>query len=186
MAKLFGKALKVAQRAPLLVLGNFNAHHSAWGYPKCEKKGTKIWETAQELGFTLLNDADRPTRVGNSVSRNTSSNLEFAKNTDQPKWENLELNVGSDHYIISTEVSCRGCKRRKWKVRHTRWDTFRDVRTKREHTPIEDLDEWVHTLVKDAESNTAELVQEEDGPKPDSRLIHLWEARSSLQKRWLN
>lgn len=124
--------------------------------------------------------------MGNSVSRNTSPDLAFAKNTDQPKWENLELNVGSDHYIISTEVSCRGCKRKKWKVRHTRWDAFWDVRTKREHTPIQDLDEWAHTLIKDAESNTTELVQEEDGPKLDSRLIHLWEARSSLQKRWLN
>lgn len=168
-----------------MLLGDFNAHHSAWGYQKCQKKGTKLWETAQDLGFTLLVDPERPTRIGNSVSQNTSPDLTFTRNIDNAIWENTELNVGSDHYILSITVPSRGYKRNKVKIKHTKWDAFRYVRNRREPATITNLEEWISTLLKDAANSTTEVDQEEDGPAPDAKLVHLWSAQQSLQKRWL-
>ncbi|KAH7958585.1 hypothetical protein HPB49_003071 [Dermacentor silvarum] len=44
-------------------------------------------------------------------------------------------------------------------------------------------EEWTSNLIEDANKTTAEAEIEEDHPSPDSRLIHLWEARESIQKR---
>lgn len=52
-SKLMIKAYKHADKAPFIVVGDFNARHSAWGYPNCESKGNKIWDTAQGYGVTL-------------------------------------------------------------------------------------------------------------------------------------
>lgn len=119
-SKLMINAYKHAHKAPLVVLGDFNARHSAWGYPKGENKGNKIWETAQGYGFTLLNDPERPTRIGNSVSRNTSPDLAFVKNIAKTTWENTEMNVGSDHYILTITAFLKGYRKRKLTILHTR------------------------------------------------------------------
>lgn len=182
-SKLMVKAYKYANRAPLIILGDFNAQHSAWGYQKCATKGTKLWETAQNHGFTLLNNLERPTRIGNSVSRNTSPDLTFVRNIENATWENTEANVGSDHYILTTTVSSKGYKRYKPKIKRTRWDVFRYIRDNRDSMSVTNLKEWVSTLVQDANNATTEAEMEEDGPTPDARLIHLWDAQKKPSEK---
>lgn len=77
VATLVRKACATAQTGMLLILGDFNAPHTEWGYPRkaCGRKGAKVWETAQTLGLTLLLDPDRPTRIGNSVTQDSCPDL---------------------------------------------------------------------------------------------------------------
>lgn len=136
----------------------------------------------------LINDPDRPTRIGNSVSRNTSPDLAFVKNIEKTAWDNTEVNVGSDHYILAITAFLKDIKKRKRTIRHTRWDVFRYARDKRTPMPItnlEDLEDWTRTVIQDTNNATIEAETEEEGPTPNSRLVHLWEAQKSIQKRWL-
>ncbi|KAH7962091.1 hypothetical protein HPB52_014340 [Rhipicephalus sanguineus] len=65
----------------LLICGDFNAAHSVWGYPKNTGKGTKLWDNICNMRFTLLSDPAQPTRVGNSVSRDTCPDLTIIRDT---------------------------------------------------------------------------------------------------------
>ncbi|KAH8010181.1 hypothetical protein HPB51_025616 [Rhipicephalus microplus] len=51
----------------------------ACGYAITTKKGVKVHDSAQQHGLTLLNDPLQPTRVGNSVTRDTTPDLTFTR-----------------------------------------------------------------------------------------------------------
>ncbi|KAH7939365.1 hypothetical protein HPB52_011408 [Rhipicephalus sanguineus] len=75
----------MAVRAPLLVVGDFNAKHADWGYAIEDAKGGKLHNLMTIEGLTLLTDADYPTRIGNSVSRDTCPDLTMTLNAPHPK-----------------------------------------------------------------------------------------------------
>lgn len=66
---LFSLAKKESQKHMLLIVGDFNAPHTAWGYSHCTKKGRLLWDQVQAHRLTLETDPLVPTRVGNSVQR---------------------------------------------------------------------------------------------------------------------
>lgn len=76
---LFTEFTKLGNK--LLISRDFNTPHSVWGYPKSTVKGTKLWDNICNMRFTLLTDPAQPTRIGNSVSRDTCSNLTMARGT---------------------------------------------------------------------------------------------------------
>lgn len=65
---LLKKVFRIAGiRRAVLVAGDFNAHHAAWGY-KCElRKGRHLWEDSHQEGLTLVTNPSAPTRRRNSV-----------------------------------------------------------------------------------------------------------------------
>lgn len=54
--RLFSLAKQAAQHHALLIVGDFNAPHTAWGYPRCTKKGRLLWECIQALRLTVQSD----------------------------------------------------------------------------------------------------------------------------------
>lgn len=74
------RASTAAGRNTLVVCGDFNAMHPAWGYKKQTAKGKDLHQDTTDLGYTLITDPSNPTRIGNSVSRDTTPDLTFAKN----------------------------------------------------------------------------------------------------------
>lgn len=76
---ILSKAVSVARkaRAPIVVAGDFNAPHHAWGYPRTGPKGADLWQTASDLNLTLVTDPAFPTRTGNSCSRDSTPDLTF-------------------------------------------------------------------------------------------------------------
>lgn len=182
---LFQATLKLAGNHPVIFTGDFNAQHPAWGYAQEDIKGRKLWLTAQQCGLTLLTDPLVPTRCGNSVSRDTSPDLTFAKNSGTPTWINTQQNFGSDHYILEI-VTSTGPKRRSARAPTlVDWDTFRAKRAAREaDTPeILDIDIWAQDLCQDAKAVTHTLDQADHLEIADSRLLHLWEAKRGLENR---
>ncbi|KAH7984239.1 hypothetical protein HPB52_018384 [Rhipicephalus sanguineus] len=88
----------------LVVVGDFNAPHTAWGYAITTKKGARVHDVAQQHGLTLWNDPLQPTRAGNSVSRDTNPDLTFTRDVKKAGWTCLPKMLGSDHHIIQLDI----------------------------------------------------------------------------------
>ncbi|KAH7974751.1 hypothetical protein HPB49_019035 [Dermacentor silvarum] len=103
-ADLFSCALRVAGLDPLLIVGDFNAPSRVWGYGREEKRGRKLAELTPRLGLALHTDHVHPTRIGNSVTRDTCPDLTFTRNIQFADWANTEETLGSDHCLINTTI----------------------------------------------------------------------------------
>lgn len=181
---LFRKALNVVGRQALIILGDFNAPHAAWGYTIENVKGRNLWNDAQHEGLTLITNPQDSTRMGNSVSRDTTPDLTFVKNIANPKWANTNVNLGSDHYIVSTRLQAGPRKQKGRRITLTEWDRFRQLREEDATETIEDLQKWTETLQRSVQKATKEVPEEVGMEQMDSKLLHMWEAKDSLQKRW--
>lgn len=183
---LLRKICREAGKSQIVVLGDLNAAHMVWGYDRNSRKGLTIMNAANRYEFSLITDSEQPTRIGNSISRNTTPDLCFVKNADGARWSNTELNLGSDHYMLTIDIPAKGDpKKRKFVTKHTKWDLFRFERNRKAPSSITDLGRWVRELIGDADKHTTEIPFEENGPKPDSKLINLWEQQQTLQAEWL-
>ncbi|KAH7976796.1 hypothetical protein HPB52_019727 [Rhipicephalus sanguineus] len=170
---LFRKTISLARGAQLLILGDFNANHPDWGYP-------------QDLHLTLLNDPQQsPTRIGNSVCRDTSPDLAYCKNIAQARWENTCQLAGIDQYIIAVQVqTSAGKKAANAIARITEWPKFREVRESEAPDSITNLKEWTASLNDHVRRTTRESRAADETPATDSRLLHIWDAHASLLRRW--
>lgn len=138
------------------MVGDFNAHHPAWGYRKAHIKGTALWQSIQDVGMTILNDVKEPTRIGNSVSTDTAPDLALSKNINSATWTNTGLTLGSDHYIVETTFQTAPFKQPPLKTRLTDWDNFRKIRNKTAPKEIGNLNEWTRALKEDVKATTEE------------------------------
>ncbi|KAH7950939.1 hypothetical protein HPB52_003227 [Rhipicephalus sanguineus] len=145
---LFGKTTSLAGGAQLLILGDLNARHPDWCYPQANKRGKKLWQLSQDLRLTLLNDPQQsPTRIGNSVCRDTSPDVAYCKNIAQARWENTCQLGSSDHYIIAVQLqTSAGKKVANAIARITEWPKFREVRESEALDSITSLKEWTTSL----------------------------------------
>ncbi|KAH7986854.1 hypothetical protein HPB52_024682 [Rhipicephalus sanguineus] len=101
----FIRELRKRTRGPrLVVVGDFNAPHTAWGYAITTKKGARVHDVAQQHGLTLWNDPLQPTRVANSISRDTKPDLTFTRDFKKAGWTCLPETLGSDHHIIQLDI----------------------------------------------------------------------------------
>ncbi|KAM7313516.1 uncharacterized protein ISCGN_003378, partial [Ixodes scapularis] len=166
----------------LVVLGDFNAQHTAWGYPRNNKKGTSLHEATLQNQLYLYNSLHIPTRIGNSVSQDTTPDLTFTYNIKQATWSRLDKTLGSDHYIIQLQIPHQRTRSQKiGTARITNWKNFREATPT---GPIISLEDWTTQLLEKARENTKELSLTEDNPAIDAHLLHLWDARNGLLRRW--
>ncbi|XP_037518367.1 uncharacterized protein LOC119395152 [Rhipicephalus sanguineus] len=194
--ELFRKARAVAGDGPLLVAGDFNAPHAAWGYARETPKGRRLWEDSADQRLELIANPADPTRRGNSACVDTLPDLAFVANIANAQWHNMQEDLGSDHSIIEIQIDTgqhtRVChfesagKARGRRLRLVEWDAFRKTRKERERRdrPITNIDEWTETLRADVDAATHEVPPEANLQVIDSRLLHMWEAKQALLKRW--
>ncbi|KAG0421985.1 hypothetical protein HPB47_002157 [Ixodes persulcatus] len=133
---------RTASYNQLVVLGDMNARHTAWGYQQDTQKGRSLLDAVDQMG----------------------------------------LELGSDHNILSTSVSTPKLKRTIGEIRLTNWEAYR------QYPPpangITNITEWMQHL-RDAHIQTTQIIQRTvETPEVDRRLLHLWEAREGLLKRW--
>lgn len=178
---LFQKACKIAGNHPLIIAGDFNAQHQDWGYLKDTAKGKALAAQIAACGLTLVTDPRYPTRIGNSVSRDTTPDLTMVRNAEEPVWTNLQENLSSDHYISSLAIRVSSPPLRKFRV--TDWDLFRNIR-KQDETDYSSLEELFARLKEDVAASTKEVQTDKEVERMDSRLAHLLEAKNTLQAKW--
>lgn len=166
----------------LIIMGDFNAHHTTWGYIRSNKKGTALYDAIQQNQLHLCNTPQVATRIGNSISRDTTPDLTLTHNIKDATWTRLDETLGSDHYIVQLQLPHNPNQKCKiGTARITNWKRFR------EETPVEPithLEEWTSKLLETAHLHTKELTLTEDHPAVDAHLLHLWDACRGLRKRW--
>ncbi|KAH6944309.1 hypothetical protein HPB50_002682 [Hyalomma asiaticum] len=167
----------------LVVVADFNATHTAWGYTTTTtKKGTRVHDTAQQHGLTLWNDSLQPTRIGNSVSRGTTPDLTFTRDVKRAEWTCLPETLGSDDHIIQFDINHTLRPVKTGSARLTEWNAFRSELDN--ETAIADIDACLRNVGHTAERCTKVVQVNEGKPAVDTHLLHLWEARRALLKRW--
>lgn len=183
---LVHKVDQLARDNVVLVCGDFNAPHTAWGYPKTTVKGRNLFEETTDAGYQLLNDPAVHTRHGTSVQRDTNPDLAFCKTTDgraNVRWRNTGETLGSDHCILEIVVPLRSKAPTPRAQCITDWNAYREALSGVPER-IDDIDEWTRALNEAARMATTEVELEDTTPQADSRLAHLLEARNSVHERW--
>lgn len=181
---LLQKTLRIANKQAVVVMGDFNAHHAAWGYQRECVKGRELWLDMQQGAFTLLTDPQSPTRTGNSVSTDTSPDLTLVKNIGSANWVNTQENLGSDHFILETVITAGPYKRPGRRHSLVEWDAFRKIREQSANTTeIDDIEEWIKQLQLDARKATKTVAEDSGLETMDTRLLHMWQAKTSMEKR---
>lgn len=179
---LIHEATQKTKNEPFLLVGDFNAPHYAWGYVHASKKGTALLRAAQNHHLTLQNDLTAPTRIGNSVNRDTIPDLTFTRNCQNVQWFCLPETLGSDHHIVSVQLSMKKETAKRGVAKLTNWSAFREDVTPL--PPIQaDLTKWTQALEQRVQKYTREIALTEDIPAADTHLLNIWEARRSLTKR---
>lgn len=112
---------------PLLLLGDSNAHHHAWGSHKCDKRGKELLEITRKINLEVLNSGVHTYTKG---SYSSAVDISFASPSLLPKltWRTSDCTMGSDHYPIIIESNSRpaGITRRpKWKLDEADWDLYK-------------------------------------------------------------
>lgn len=181
--KLFQETAKLAKGNPLIIVGDFNARHASWGYKIQDTKGQNIARQIEALGMTLLTDPAIPTRTGNTISMDTSPDLTIVQNCHSVDWCNTIENLGSDHYILSTTIRTGRIRKHIGTAKITDWHAYRKS-LKGHMTAIDDLDEWCKVIRNEKQMHTKTVARTDDTPEVDAHLLHLWEARRNLTKRW--
>lgn len=157
--------------------------HLAWGYHYASKKGTALLRATQNHHLVLQNNLNVPTRTGTSVSRDTIPDLTFTRHCPTAQWHRLDENLGSDHYLITLRIPFARKPLRKGTARLTNWDNFRkDPTSSPPIGPI--LDDWVQALEQRVCAHTQSIALTDATPAADPHLLHMWDARRSLSKRW--
>ncbi|KAH7934980.1 hypothetical protein HPB52_002556 [Rhipicephalus sanguineus] len=169
---LFSQTIALVGDAQLLLLGDFNARHPDWGYMHTDPKGRK------------LGSLQPPTRIGNSVCRDTSPDLTLCKNVTRATWDNTGLLAGSDHNILAITIETRPSKKPKPTARITEWPKFRKLLEERASDIITDINEWITSLQEHVQATTREVETTADLHTTDSRLLHMWDAQAGLLRRW--
>ncbi|KAH6932384.1 hypothetical protein HPB50_005100 [Hyalomma asiaticum] len=178
--KLLNAVKKITKGQQLIVLGDFNAPHVAWGYHVTRKKGNNVHDAAQQHGLTLWNDPQLPTRVGNSVSTDTSPDLTFSFGIRQVQWTRLDETLGSDHYIVQLVIQHYKTPLKTGQAKITDWTAFR----KHDIPDVQDIEEWTKQVIDTVAKHTKTVKLSVEHPDVDPHLLHMWEARTGLLKRW--
>lgn len=179
---IFRECARIAGNNQLVVLGDMNAPHTAWGYKMDTRKGTSLLEAADREGLSLATDYTVSTRIGNSVSRDTTPDLCFTKNAANVTWTHLGETLGSDHYILSTAVSTSKLRRIIGNTKITNWEAFR--RCPPAEGGITNITEWTQHLRDTHVSTTRTIQRTATTPEVDGHLLQLWDTREKLVKRW--
>lgn len=88
-------------QSPVVILGDFNAHHSSWGAPRDDHFGIHIAELLDDLNLGVLNDGSPTRRPVPGQSRSyVDLSLCSPCLMSLISWNILNLSYSSDHYPI--------------------------------------------------------------------------------------
>ncbi|XP_077535785.1 uncharacterized protein LOC144148061 [Haemaphysalis longicornis] len=191
--RIVSQAKGLAGTRPLLILGDFNAPHTTWGYKFQSKRGKSLAKAMEDHKMALLNEPDVPTRRGNSAARDTTPDLSWLSGTLDVTWRSEEADLGSDHSVI--RITIRGSRYRAvlGTARITDWDKMRKYTQEQDAAAEEEpaqaerkqtYTEWARDQKQVLQKFTQEIATTAQVPYVDARLTHMWAARHSLTRRW--
>ncbi|KAH9371858.1 hypothetical protein HPB48_014400 [Haemaphysalis longicornis] len=124
-----------------------------------------------------------PMRMGNSVTRHRCPDISLVRNSREASWENLEETLGSDHCLLCFTLLAKAAGRKWGQAKLTNWHEFR----LQEVPPVlltGSYMEWAKQITALQQQHVTNIQTTEKNPTVDKHLMHIWEARRSLTKRW--
>ncbi|KAH9381469.1 hypothetical protein HPB48_008056 [Haemaphysalis longicornis] len=73
--------VKEAKTRPILILGDFNAAHTQWGYKYSSKRGKQLAKALEDHDMMVVNEPGVPTRTGTGTARDTTPDLTLVRGT---------------------------------------------------------------------------------------------------------
>ncbi|KAG0410933.1 hypothetical protein HPB47_011936 [Ixodes persulcatus] len=160
-----------------ILAGDFNARHTAWGYPNKNARGKHIKKACLAAGLHLCNDPATPTRLAQAANQNdTFPGLTWASPRQQVQWQVQTDPWGSDHLPIHIKLPISTSPRRR--VTFTKWDNFRTAMSRLAKVPFADR------IQQALRESRTEYNVKEDTPPPDLHLIKLWDRRLEALQRY--
>ncbi|KAG0413619.1 hypothetical protein HPB47_020646 [Ixodes persulcatus] len=170
-------------RNTVLLLGDFNCPHPAWGYDRAVPLGRKLASFTSNHHFTLLTEPSSPTRLGTAQESDTTPDLTWIRGPLRAIWENTEDFLGSDHHILELRLQISSRLRRTTatypRTKITDWPKARaDLDTV--DTDTVSPEAWSTAILATIQQHTKEIARTEDQPHVDSHLLSLWKKTSRL------
>lgn len=93
--------------SPMVIMGDFNAHHTLWGHHSSNLFGYSLLEIFDELNLCLLNDGSPTRRVFPTQNPKSAVDLSVCSPSlsSLTSWQILPLSYGSDHFPIIISIS---------------------------------------------------------------------------------
>ncbi|KAG0421872.1 hypothetical protein HPB47_002267 [Ixodes persulcatus] len=113
--------------------------------------------------------------------RDTTPDLAFVRNVKGVEWIKTWEDLGSDHFVAAATVIAGSGKPKGRRIRITEWDAFRGFLGEFEEEEIDNTEEWTKELRACAEPATKPVPEEANVLTADSKLVQMWEAKSSMQ-----
>ncbi|KAH6944377.1 hypothetical protein HPB50_002889 [Hyalomma asiaticum] len=96
--------------------------------------------------------------------------------------EPLDETLGTDHYLVATDLALTGSRRPERRIRIKNWAKFREPRTA--SPEVDGYDDWLASLSADLEATTRSINTTPTNPDVDPHLLHFGTPSSGLTKRW--
>nr|XP_054929172.1 uncharacterized protein LOC126535550 isoform X1 [Dermacentor andersoni] len=176
---------KIYPQDTILLCGDFNAQHIAWGYNKCSPRGRRIMQDTSVDGLTLPNMPQAHTRLGQTVHQaDTSPDLTWSTRPQLFRWEVLDDCMGSDHFPILIRFRT-GHANPKMKSHATTWLSYiihwdKYCELLQQQSPAKNIDHLVSQLYVAKRRATKHLRVPSDHPEPDRHLLTLWNRRRRI------
>ncbi|KAH7937686.1 hypothetical protein HPB49_014678 [Dermacentor silvarum] len=121
---------------------------------------------------------------GNTVSRDTCPDLSLIKGARNYEWNNTQDTLGSDHCILNICPDYNKHRKPRGQARLTDSPLFRKEEDPTLTAPIESYEEWAESLLGARDHFTRTLQTSEEVRAIHNHLLHIWEARICLTRRW--
>lgn len=118
--------------APIIIMGDFNAHHTSWGSASCDMFGYSLLEIFDEANVCVINDGSPTRRVLPSQNPQSAVDLTVCSPSLSSDlfWEVLPVSYGSDHYPILIKIpqrtppQCSPTSLLKHRLSGANWDSY--------------------------------------------------------------
>lgn len=117
---------------PIMLMGDFNAHHTSWGSSKTDYYSLSLLEVVDESDLCIINDGTPTRRVSPLQDPNSAVDLTICSPSLAPllSWQVLTQSHGSDHFPILISIPNRVIPTRnfnpslKYRLSDVDWSSF--------------------------------------------------------------
>lgn len=171
LKNILKKAMKTIPQ-PIVLLGDCNGHHQAWGSRVPNARGALVAQLASSCGLTILNDGS-PTFIRKQVQTSIDISLVSTTILNRLHWTAGTDPLGSDHVPITLNLDAtppETSRRPRWIFEKANWTSFQEsLESEIENTRPKSISELTETIIK-----TASATIPKTSSTPGRRALYWW------------
>jgi len=120
-------------KLPILIMGDFNAHHTSWGSSRSSQRGNQLLQFFDEHSLHVHNTGE-PTHISYMSESCIDLTVSTLNLVPSVTWCAMESTYGSDHYVIKVTLTSQGVNqiennRDSYNMKKTNWKCFKNHST---------------------------------------------------------